>query len=183
MKKIFVSITILMFAFLLTGCDDIKEIVNEVENMIIEESLNTLAEEVGIEGFELPEYEDLSIEFMYDQESDISKLALDIEKPGCEFDEYKNQLVGYVEDALSDSVDVETVDFEPTPIENGYLWEYTYEEELEDGSTKEVVVLVKLVNDQGDFKLDLELTNLGDIFASMQDQIEEGTQEEGTPEE
>lgn len=176
MKKLLASIAIMCFAFFLTSCNDIREIVNEVENMIIEESLNQLTKEVGIEDFALPEYEDLDIDFEYDESKDVSKLDLEIEKPNCELDEYKDQLVGYVEEAISEYVDPETVDFEPTVVENGYVWEYTYEKELEDGTIKEVVVLVELFkDDEGDFELKLELTNLGDIFASIEEEIEEET--------
>lgn len=177
MKKIITVITLALFAIFLTSCEDLKEIVNEVENIIIEESLNKLTEEVGIEDFVLPEYEDLSIKFEYEEENDYSKLELEIEQPKCELEEYKNQLVSYVEQALSEHVDIEEIDsFEPTEIENGYLWKYTYDKVLEDGTIKEVVVEVELTKDEGDFELDLELTNLGDIFKSIKEDIEEETQ-------
>lgn len=178
MKKLLSSIVILMFAFCLTGCQDIKDIVNEVENMIIEESLNALTAELGVEGFELPEYEDLSIEFSYDEENDLSKLNLEIVQPDCEFEEYKDQLVGYVEDALSEYVEVSELEgFEPTATLNGYVWEYSYDEVLEDGTVKEVSVMVELIDNNGDFSLNLALKNLGDFFSKVEEEIETETEQ------
>lgn len=178
MKKILVFLFTLISAFLLTGCQDIKEIVNEVENMVIEESVNKLAEEVGIENFELPEHKDLSIEFDYNKESDVSKLELEITEPECELSEYKDQLVGYVEDALQEHINLEDFpDFEPETIEGGYEWFYTYEKELEDGTFEEVSVSIILKEVEGDFLLDLQLENLGDIFANIKESIEKETKE------
>ena len=178
MKKILVFLITMISAILLTGCQDIKDIVNEVKNLVIEESVNKLAEEVGIENFELPEHKDLSIEFDYNEESDVSKLGLEITEPTCELSEYKDQLVGYVEDALQEHVDLEDiVDFEPETIEGGYKWQYTYEKELEDGTYEEVSVSIVLKEVEGDFVLNLELENLGDIFASIKESIEKETQE------
>lgn len=178
MKKLLTCVAILMFSLGLTSCDDIREIVNDVENMIIEESLNALANEIGVEDFVLPEYEDIDIEFEYDQEQDVSKLELEIEQPNIELDEYKDQLVSYVEDALSEYVEVdELVGFEPTKTETGYVWNYSYEETQEDGTIKEVVINVELLEDEGDFLLNLKLENLGDIFSSIEKEIEEGTEE------
>ena len=147
--------------------------------MIIEESVNQLASEVGIENFELPEYKDLSIEFEYDKDSDVSKLELEITEPECELSEYKDQLVGYVEEAISEYVDTDIIDnFEPEVIEGGYQWAYTYENVLEDGTVEEVTISIVLLEDEGDFVLDLELANLGDIFASIKNSIEKELEQE-----
>ena len=51
-----------------------KDLYNEIENMVIQETLDQLADEVGIENFELPECEDLAIVFEYNEKEDISKL-------------------------------------------------------------------------------------------------------------
>lgn len=179
MKKVFLFLFVALSACVLTSCQDIKDLYNEIENMVIQESLNQLADEVGIENFELPECEDLAIEFEYNEEEDISKLELEITEPVCELSEYKDQLVGYVEDALNKYVDADLItDFEPEIIEDGYQWVYSYENTLEDGTVSEVIVNVVLKEVEGNFVLDLQLENLGDIFASIKNSIEEELEQE-----
>lgn len=175
MKKIFTCAFVLMCAFFLTGCQDIKEIVNEVENMIIEESMNQLANELGVEGFALPEYEDLSIEFTYDNEEDISKLGLEIVQPDCTLEEYRDEVVNYVEDALKEHLNEDDLSlFIPTEIEDGYEWSYNFDKTSEDGTVTNVKVNVQLTQDEnGDFDFEVELENLGDIFSAIKDKIEE----------
>lgn len=179
MKKItkLLACVLMLFGLVsLASCEDISETIKELKKLAINEAMQGVAGELGVEEFKLPESDDINIHASYEEETDLSVLSLNFVEPTCSIDEYKDELVNYVEDAVSKYISEEgildEVSFEPVENGTGYLWEYSFTTVNEDGVEETVSASLHLTKNGEDFALGLEIAGLGDLFSKALEEIE-----------
>lgn len=178
-KKILLLVFSISLLFGLASCKDISDIIKEIKKMAITESMGMLADELGVEDFVLPECSELDIAINYSKEEDKSSLKLDIVEPTCTLEEYKEDVVLYIEDAISKYVEDENItesfEIEPVEIENGYKWAYSFEQTNEEGIVETVSFDIILVESDNTFNFDIEFVGVGDILSKVNEYIENET--------
>ena len=133
MKKItkLLACTLMLFGLIsLASCEDISDTIKEIKKVAVTEAMQGVASELGVDNFELPECDDVQVNIIYNEENDFSELSLNFVEATCSIDEYKDELVNYVEEAVNEYISSEGLDdivnFEPVKTDDGYLWEYSF---------------------------------------------------------
>ena len=165
LSKVLVVLLMVMGLVFMTSCEDIKK----AKVQAVETSLNFAFSKFGVEGFELPECEDVKIKMNNDLDQDYLSLDLEVVSPDCTLEEYQEQIKGYIVEAVmvnggEGNVSYEELSdyFEPEEIENGYKWSLEqFIEEIEGETlTENLNFEILIVEENGSYKLSVELQGI-----------------------
>lgn len=184
MKKITKVLMVALCALCLVSMTSCKAI-KKAKVAVVEKTLSTVASKAGIENFELPECEDVKFKMQNDTKNGNLGVELDIVNPECTLDEYKDQLMGYVEEAIIENAGLTEEELEevmgvvkPELIDGGYRWslESLDPEEFEDSPVDFEIILI---NNNGTFELRIQASGLTEILGELEGA--NGGAEEGNP--
>lgn len=170
MKKMYSFFLMIICLVCLAGCQEIKK----AKVAAVEKTLSVVATNVGINDFELPECDDVNFKMNKDSELGSLGIELDIINPECDINEYRDQIIDYIEEAIvanselsSSEISSFMDDLKPELIDGGYRWSL-------DSIDKEMYELpdfnfeITLVDSDGTLELMVQISGIDGLFDNVE---------------